>query len=126
MLVQEMVEGGVEVIAGISQDPQFGPILLFGIGGVLVEVYNDVAMRSCPITEADAREMLEEVRGHRLLQGFRGAPEADVDALVGSLMALSQMAVDLDHRRPELDVNPLMVLPKGQGVKAVDAFLTLC
>ena len=125
VLVQEMVEGGVEVIAGISQDPQFGPILLFGIGGVLVEVYNDVAMRSCPITEADAREMIAEVRGHRLLQGFRGAPEADLDALVGSLLALSQMAVDLDHRRPELDVNPLIVLPKGQGVKAVDAFLTL-
>ena len=125
VLVQEMVEGGVEVIAGISQDPQFGPILLFGIGGVLVEVYRDVAMRSCPITEADAREMLEEVRGHRLLQGFRGAPEADLDALVGSLLALSQMAVDLNHRRPELDVNPLIVLPRGQGVKAVDAFLTL-
>ena len=125
VLVQEMVEGGVEVIAGISQDPQFGPILLFGIGGVFVELYRDVAMRSCPITEADAREMIAEVRGHRLLQGFRGAPEADVDALVGSLLALSQMAVDLDHRRPELDVNPLMVLPKGQGVKAVDALLTL-
>ena len=69
--------------------------------------------------------MIAEVRGYRLLQGFRGAPEADVDALVGSLLALSQMAVDLDHRRPELDVNPLIVLPKGQGVKAVDAFLTL-
>ena len=125
VLVQEMVEGGVEVISGISQDPQFGPILLFGIGGVFVELYRDVAMRSCPITEADAREMIAEVRGHRLLQGFRGAPEADVDALVGSLLALSQMAVDLDHRRPELDVNPLMVMPKGQGVKAVDAFLNL-
>ena len=125
VLVQEMVEGGVEVIAGISQDPQFGPILLFGIGGVFVEVYNDVAMRSCPITEADAREMIAEVRGNRLLRGFRGAPEADVDALVESLLALSQMAVDLAGRRPELDVNPLMVLPKGQGVKAVDAFLTL-
>ncbi len=125
VLVQEMVEGGVEVIAGISQDPQFGPILLFGIGGVFVELYRDVAMRSCPITEADAREMIAEVRGHRLLQGFRGAPEADVDALVGSLLALSQMAVDLDHRRPELDVNPLIVLPKGQGVRAVDAFLNL-
>ena len=63
VLVQEMVEGGVEVIAGISQDPQFGPILLFGIGGVFVELYNDVAMRSCPITDADAREMIAEVRG---------------------------------------------------------------
>ena len=125
VLVQEMVKGGVEVIAGISQDPQFGPILLFGIGGVFVEVYRDVAMRSCPITEVDAREMISEVRGSRLLQGFRGAPEADVDALADSLLSLSQMAVDLSHRKPELDVNPLIVLPKGQGVKAVDALLTL-
>lgn len=125
VLVQEMVEGGVEVIAGISQDPQFGLILLFGIGGVFVEVYNDVAMRACPITVADGREMIAEVQGFPLLQGFRGAPEADVDALVEALLSLSQMAVDLAARKPELDVNPLIVLPKGQGVKAVDALLTL-
>ncbi len=125
VLVQEMVEDGVEVIIGISQDPQFGPVLLFGIGGIFVEVYNDVAMRACPITETDAREMLAEVQGSRLLQGFRGAPEADLDALVDTLLALSRMAIDLAHRKPELDVNPLIVLPKGQGVKAVDAFLTL-
>ena len=125
VLVQEMVEDGVEVIAGISQDPQFGPILLFGIGGIFVEVYEDVAMRACPITETDAREMIAEVRGARLLQGFRGAPESDVDALVDTLLSLSRMAVDLAHRKPELDVNPLMVLPKGQGVKAADALLTL-
>ena len=72
VLVQQMVEDGVEVIAGISQDPQFGPVLLFGVGGIFVEVYNDVAMRACPITETDAREMIAEVRGSRLLQGFRG------------------------------------------------------
>lgn len=125
VLVQEMVEGGVEVIAGISQDPQFGPVLLFGIGGVFVEVYKDVAMRACPITKTDAREMIAEVRGSRMLKGFRGAPEADVEALVDALLSLSRMAIDLADRKPELDVNPLIVLPKGQGVKAVDAFLTL-
>ena len=125
VLIQEMVEGGVEVIAGISQDPQFGPIILFGIGGVFVEVYWDVAMRACPIKETDAHEMIAEVRGSRLLKGFRGAPEADLDALVEALLALSRMAVDLAHRKPELDVNPLIVLPRGQRVKAVDAFLTL-
>ena len=125
VLVQEMIEGGVETIVGISQDPQFGPILLFGVGGVFVEVYEDVAMRAIPITGTDAREMIAEVRGSRLLQGFRGTPEADVDALVDSLLALSHMAGDLANHKPELDVNPLMVLPKGRGVKAVDAFLTL-
>ena len=125
VLVQEMIEDGVETIVGISQDPQFGPILLFGVGGVFVEVYEDVAMRAIPITGTDAREMIAEVRGSRLLQGFRGTPEADVDALVDSLLALSHMAVDLANRNPELDVNPLMVLPKGRGVKAVDALLTL-
>ena len=125
MLVQEMVQDGVETITGISQDPQFGPILLFGIGGVLVELYKDVSMRACPITGADAREMIEEVRGSQLLKGYRGSPEADVNALVKTLLSLSQMAVDLFGRKPELDVNPLMVLPKGQGVKAADAFLTL-
>ena len=125
VLVQEMVKGGVETIAGISQDPQFGPILLFGIGGVFVEVYKDVSMRACPITESDAYEMIEEVRGLPLLQGFRGTPESDIDALADALLSLSQMAVDLSHRNPELDVNPLIVLPKGQGIKAADALLTL-
>ncbi len=125
VLVQEMIKDGVETIAGISQDPQFGPILLFGMGGIFVEVYKDVAMRACPITEVDVREMIAEVRGSRLLQGFRGAPESDVDALADTLINLSRMAVDLSHRKPELDVNPLVVLPKGQGVKAVDALLTL-
>ena len=125
VLVQEMIEGGVETIVGISQDPQFGPILLLGMGGIFVEVYKDVAMRACPITKSDAEEMISEVRGARLLQGLRGTPEADVDALVDSLLALSHMAGDLANRKPELDVNPLIVLPKGRGVKAVDALLTL-
>ena len=125
VLVQEMVKEGVETIVGISQDPQFGPILLFGIGGVFVELYEDVSMRACPITEYDACEMIEELSGSQLLKGFRGSPEADVDALVKALLSISQMAVDLSNRKPELDVNPLIVLPKGRGVKAADALLTL-
>ena len=125
ILIQKMIEGGVEVIAGISQDPKFGPILLFGMGGIFVELYKDVAMRACPITETDAIEMISEVRGSRLLHSFRGAPEADVEALVKALLALSHMAVDLAQRKPILDINPLLVLPRGQGVMAVDALLTL-
>ena len=124
MLVQEMVMGGVEVIVGLSQDPQFGPVLVFGLGGTLVELFDDVAMRVCPITEGDAWEMVREVKGYRLLTGFRGAPEADVGAVVATLMAISSLAQRYADRAPELDINPLMVLPNGQGVKAVDALLT--
>ncbi len=123
VLVQEMVMGGVEVIVGIGQDPQFGPVLVFGLGGTLVELFDDVAMRVCPITEGDAWEMVREVKAYRLLTGFRGAPEADVEAVVATLMAVSNMAQRYVDRAPELDINPLMVLPKGQGVKAVDALL---
>ena len=120
-LVQEMVSGGVETIVGVSYDAQLGPILLFGTGGVMVEVYNDVALRLCPITREDALEMIDEVKGAALLRGFRGAPAADVDALADVLVSVSQMAAQLEGSLGELDINPLMVLPAGQGVKAADA-----
>ena len=121
VVVQEMVTGGVETIVGISYDDQLGPFLLFGSGGVMVEVYNDVALRRCPITRDDALEMIDEVKGARLLRGFRGAPAADVDALADTLVRVSEMAARLEGSLGELDLNPLMVLPAGQGVKAADA-----
>ncbi|HEV7491249.1 MAG TPA: acetate--CoA ligase family protein [Rhodanobacteraceae bacterium] len=124
-LVQEMVVGGVEVIVGVSYDAQLGPMLLFGSGGVMVEVYNDVALRHCPITRAEALEMIDEVKGAKLLRGFRGKPAADIDALADTLVRVSQLAVHLDGKVAELDINPLLVLPKGQGVKAVDALVVL-
>src|SRR5712691_3976640 len=123
VLVQEMVTDGVEVIVGVSYDAQLGPILLFGSGGVMVEVYNDVALRRCPITPAEAFAMLSDVKGARLLQGFRGWPAADVDALVDTLVRVSHLAVHLEGRLAELDINPLMVLPAGRGVKAVDTLV---
>jgi acetyltransferase len=125
VLVQEMVSNGVEVIAGINYDPQLGPVVLFGTGGVMVEVYNDVAVRHCPITPAEAVEMIDQVKGARLLRGFRGAPEADVPALADTLVKVSHMAVHLEGQLSELDINPLMVLPKGQGVKVADALAVL-
>ncbi len=125
VLVQEMVTGGVEVIVGVSYDAQLGPMLLFGSGGVMVEVYNDVALRRCPITRPEALEMLAEVKGATLLRGFRGKPPADVDALVDALVRVSHLAVHLEGALAELDINPLMVLPAGQGVKAVDALVVL-
>ncbi|MCI0789705.1 MAG: acetate--CoA ligase family protein, partial [Chloroflexi bacterium] len=93
----------------------------FGAGGVMVEVYNDVALRLCPIDESDAREMMAEVKGARLLEGFRGRPAADVDALAETLVQISYLGAQLEGSLAELDINPLMVLPVGQGVKAADA-----
>ena len=123
VVVQEMVSGGVETIVGVSYDAQLGPALLFGTGGVMVEVYNDVALRLCPITRDDALEMIDEVKGARLLRGFRGAPACDIDALADALALVSQMAAQLEGSLAELDINPLAVLPAGQGVKAVDALV---
>jgi acetyltransferase len=121
--VQEMVGDGVEVIIGVNCDPQLGPVLLFGSGGVMVEVYNDVALRRCPVTHAEAQAMIAEVKGARLLQGFRGRPAADLVALADTLVRVSYLAMHLEGHLAELDINPLMVLPSGQGVKAVDALV---
>ncbi|HEU0021458.1 MAG TPA: acetate--CoA ligase family protein [Dehalococcoidia bacterium] len=121
VLVQEMVPNAVEVIAGVSYDPQLGPVLLFGTGGIMVEVYHDIALRLCPITRPEALEMIHQVKGVKLLQGFRGTPEADIDALAETLVKVSHLAVNLEGQLSELDINPLMVLPRGKGVKAADA-----
>jgi acetyltransferase len=121
--VQEMVGDGVEVIIGVSCDPQLGPVLLFGSGGVMVEVYNDVALRRCPITRREAQAMIGEVKGARLLQGFRGRAAADLEALADTLVRVSHLATHMEGHLAELDINPLMVLPAGQGVKAVDALV---
>jgi acetate---CoA ligase (ADP-forming) len=123
--VQEMVRDGVEIIVGVSCDPQLGPVLLFGSGGVMVEVYNDVALRRCPITRPEAQTMIAQVKGARLLQGFRGRPPADIDALADTLVRISHLAMHLEGHLEELDINPLMVLPWGQGVKAADALVVL-
>ncbi len=123
--VQEMVADGVEVIIGVTCDPQLGPVLLFGSGGVMVEIYNDVALRRCPITRPEAQAMITQVKGARLLQGFRGRPAADLAALADTLVRVSYLAMHLEGHLAELDINPLMVLPQGQGVKAADALVVL-
>jgi acetyltransferase len=121
--VQEMVDGGIEVIVGISYDPQLGPVLLFGLGGITVEVYKDIALRRCPVNRAVALEMLADIKGAALLRGFRGQRTVDVDALTGVLVRVSEMAVQLEGHVAEVDINPLIVLPTG--VKAVDALVIL-
>jgi acetyltransferase len=125
VLVQEMIANGIEVIVGVSVDPQLGPMLLLGIGGVLVEVYGDVSLRRCPINRHDAQEMIDSLRGARLLHGYRGHAAADVGALAATLVAVSHLAVHLEDQLAELDINPLLVLPEGEGVVAADALVAL-
>jgi acetyltransferase len=120
-----MVHGGIETIVGLSQDLLFGPVLLFGMGGIFTELYQDVALRACPISQSDAREMLQEVKGARRLEGFRGHPAADVDVLIHLLVRVSQLGGQCEREVRELDLNPLLVLPRGQGIRAVDALVVL-
>ncbi|MCX4629280.1 acetate--CoA ligase family protein [Streptomyces sp. NBC_01443] len=125
ILVCQMVERGVEMVVGVTQDDLFGPTVTVGLGGVLVEVLHDAAVRVPPFGEDQARAMLTELRGHALLEGVRGAPPADVDALVEVVLRVQRMALELGGVLSELDINPLMVLPRGQGAVALDA-LAIC
>jgi acetyltransferase len=118
VLVQQMLSGGREVILGGGRDPSFGPVVMFGLGGVYVEVFNDIVFRLAPLTREEAVEMIFEVRASRLLRGIRGEPPADLDAVVEALLALSRLLIECPEVT-EIDINPLLVLE--QGVAAVDA-----
>ncbi|OPY56208.1 MAG: Succinyl-CoA ligase (ADP-forming) subunit beta [Pelotomaculum sp. PtaU1.Bin035] len=124
ILVQEMLTGGVEVIAGISRDPVFGPTVLFGLGGIFVEALEDVSLRVAPLKVEDAREMISEIKGFRVLSGLRGKPSADLEAITNVLLKLSQIAIDFPQIA-ELDINPLFVYAKGRGIRAADALITI-
>jgi acyl-CoA synthetase (NDP forming) len=123
VLVQEMVTGGIEAILGVTNDPLFGPAVMFGLGGIFAEVLKDVAFRIAPITPSVAREMIAEIKGYPVLAGARGAAHADVDALADAIVRLSALAIDLKEELAELDINPLFVFAKGKGVKAGDALI---
>ncbi len=133
VLVCQMVDPGVEMVVGIGQDELFGPTVTVGLGGVLVEVLRDVTVRVPPFGEEQARAMLGELRGAALLDGVRGRPPADVDALVEVILRVQRMALELGAAPgsegagslAELDINPLVVLPRGQGAVALDA-LAVC
>ncbi len=117
--VQEMIQGGQQVIVGIKRDPTYGPLVMFGLGGIYVEALADVSFRLAPLTRPDAEEMIDEIRSARLLNGLRGAPPADRPALVDAIIRISRLAAEHEEIS-ELDVNPLLVLPAGQGAVAVD------
>ncbi|MES2564648.1 MAG: acetate--CoA ligase family protein, partial [Pseudomonadota bacterium] len=123
VLVQEMLGGGIEAILGITNDPLFGPAIMFGLGGIFAEVLKDVSFRLAPVTHSVAREMIEEIKGYAVLKGARGKMPADVDALADAIQKLSALAVDLKDEVAELDINPLFVMEQGKGVKAADALI---
>jgi acetate---CoA ligase (ADP-forming) len=120
VLVQEMVRGGKETILGMKRDPHFGALLMFGLGGIYVEVLRDVTFRIAPIRELGARHMIENIKGIKLLMGYRGEPPSDLDAIAESLLRLSQLVTDFPEIE-EMDINPLIVLPSGSGARVVDA-----
>ena len=122
--VQEMVAGGKEVILGMTRDPSFGPLLMFGLGGIYVEVLKDVAFRVAPIGPDEAEAMIREIRSFPLLRGVRGEKPSDLNAIVDALCRLSQLCVDFPEVL-EMDVNPLLVKPEGEGAVAIDARLGL-
>jgi acyl-CoA synthetase (NDP forming) len=122
-LVQEMARGGLEVFAGVSRDPDFGSVLAFGAGGVLIEALGDVTLRTLPLREGDAAVMIAETRAATLLAGFRGRPPADTPALVRALESIADFGWAERESIDEVDVNPIMVRAKGEGCVVVDALI---
>lgn len=120
VLVQPMVTGGVEVMIGVADDPLFGPLIAFGLGGIHVEILGDIQFGITPLTDRDATEMIRGIKGYRLLTGYRGHPPADLDALEETLLRVSRLVEEIPEIN-ELDLNPIFALPPGQGCKIVDA-----
>jgi acetyl coenzyme A synthetase (ADP forming)-like protein len=120
VLVQPMLTGGVEVMIGVTDDPLFGPLIAFGLGGIHVEILGDVQFRITPLTDRDAAEMVRGIKGYRLLNGYRGHPPGDLDALEDTLLRVSRLVEEIPEIS-ELDLNPIFALPPGQGCRIVDA-----
>ena len=118
-----MVRGPGEALLGLHRDPEVGSVVVLGAGGVLAEVYRDVAVRPAPVDLDTAREMVAEVRGFAPLRGYRGLLRGDLGALAAAVAAFSQLARTVSPRVAEAEINPLVVLPEGQGVIAVDGVL---
>ena len=123
--VQEMVPaGGIEILVGMNRDPQFGPLVTFGLGGIYVETLKDVTFRIAPFSQEEAQAMLKEIRTHALLDGVRGQPPVDKAAIVDTLLRIGQLVQDFPEI-VELDINPLIVYPEGQGAISIDMRLVL-
>lgn len=120
VLVQEYVQGGMEVMVGMVEDSLFGPVIVFGLGGVFVEILKDLSMAIPPLTPIIALEMIEGIKGYPILQGYRNKPKVDLLALQSILMKFSTLILENRHNLSEVDLNPIVVLGEGQGAKVVD------
>ncbi|MCX8208390.1 MAG: acetate--CoA ligase family protein [Sulfolobales archaeon] len=120
ILVQEMVPQDLEVIVGATRDAVFGPVVMFGLGGIFVEVLRDVSIRITPITEYDAEEMLREIKAAQILQGYRGSPPRDRKAIVDIILKVGRLMEEVPEVT-DVDLNPVMVFPEGMGAKIADA-----
>lgn len=125
VLMQRMLHQGTEMIIGVNNDPQFGPMVLVGMGGVFVEVFQDAALYPAPLKEWEAQRMVESLKSYRLLKGYRGGKPADIQGLVSMMVKISEFAVANKDRLKELDINPLFVYPEGEGVAIADALTVL-
>jgi acyl-CoA synthetase (NDP forming) len=124
VLLQREVSGGIEALVGVTTDPTFGPLVVCGLGGVLVELLRDVAFHLTPVTDADAHDMLSELRAAKLLDGYRGMPSGDREALIDVILRVSAL-VEIVPEIRELDLNPVKVLTPGNGAIVVDARLRI-
>jgi acyl-CoA synthetase (NDP forming) len=120
VLVQPMISDGVELMIGVTQDPLFGPLIGFGLGGIYVEILKDVCFRVTPITDRDAADMVRSIKGYRLLEGYRGHPAADIAAIEDLLLRIARLVEEVPQI-VELDLNPVIALPPGRGCQIVDA-----
>jgi acyl-CoA synthetase (NDP forming) len=123
VLIQEQVTGGVELIAGLKVDPDFGPFVLLGLGGITAELMKDTALRPAPVSVEEALEMLDQLQGSPLLTGYRNTPKGDIAALAAAVVNLSRLGWDHAERLAEADLNPIVVLPEGRGVRILDALV---
>jgi acetyltransferase len=120
VILQQMIPGGVEVIVGVTQDPSFGSLMMFGMGGMYTELFRDVTFRIHPLTDVDAKDMIRSIKAYQLLEGWRGSKPSDVKALEELLLRISAMIEDLPQI-VELDLNPIKVLEQEKGYVVVDA-----
>jgi acetyltransferase len=123
VLIQEMLPKGLEMIVGVNNDPQFGPVVMCGLGGIFVETFKDVSLYPAPLNKNEALKMIESLKAYPLFKGSRGQKELDVDATADAIVNISKYAADNRNIVSQMDINPLIVYPKGEGVRAVDALV---
>lgn len=126
ILVQEMLEEGLEMMIGVTCDPNLGPMILLGMGGIFTEIFQDAVLYPAPINHWEAEEMISSLKSSRLLAGYRGQPPLDIKALADCLVSVSRLAEDYREKLVEMDINPVFVYPEGKGVKAADGLMVLC